>query len=43
MPGRAVRELRLFEKQHVALAGAREVIGDRGADRPAADDDDAGE
>ncbi len=42
MPGGAVRELRFFHEEHVALAGLGKVIGDRAADRAPADDDDPG-
>ena len=41
MPGASVGDLRFLEQQDVALAAPRQRIGDRAADRPAADDDDA--
>ena len=41
MPGAAIGDLRFLEQQDVALAASRQCIGDRAADRPAADNDDA--
>jgi hypothetical protein len=41
MPGASVGDLRFLEQQDVAFAAPRQRIGDRAADRPAADNDDA--
>ncbi len=40
VPGAAMRELRLLDQQHVLRAVTRKVVGERRADRPAADDED---
>ena len=42
VPGGAVGQLGLLQQQHVARAGLGQVVGDRAADRAAADDDDPG-
>ena len=42
VPRRPRRELPLLEQQHVAPPQPREVVGDAGADHPAADHDDLG-
>ena len=42
VPGRAAGELLAFEQDRVAPADLAKVIGDRGADNAAADDDDTG-
>ena len=42
MPGGAGRQPVALEHEHVGPAGVGEVVGDRGADDAAADDDDSG-
>jgi hypothetical protein len=41
MPGASVGDLRLLEQQDIAFAAPRQRIGNRAADRPTTDDDDA--
>ena len=41
MPGASVGDLRFLEQQDIAFAAPCQRIGNRAADRPASDDDDA--